>query len=105
MEKKYDSKIDVWSLGLLAYELIVGRVPFKIWSEFDLHIILEHEVVMPDYIDCTDNLKDFVTKCLVKDQAERSGLTKLRYHEFMLQGKDSYINMELVKEIDRLFMI
>lgn len=40
----YNSLIDVWSLGLLAYELIVGRIPFKIWSEFDLPVILEQEV-------------------------------------------------------------
>jgi serine/threonine protein kinase len=37
----HNSKIDIWSIGLLAYELIVGRVPFKIWSEFDLPVILK----------------------------------------------------------------
>ena len=36
----HNTQIDVWSVGLLAYELMVGRVPFKIWSEFDLPVIL-----------------------------------------------------------------
>lgn len=40
----YNSLIDVWCLGMLAYELIVGKIPFKIWSEFDLPVILNQEV-------------------------------------------------------------
>lgn len=50
----HDQRIDVWTVGLLAYELIVGRVPFRIWSEFDLPRILEQEVKFPDYVDITE---------------------------------------------------
>jgi serine/threonine protein kinase len=53
-KEAYSLKIDVWSVGLLAYELIVGRVPFKIWSEFDLPIILKQEVSIPDYVDFSE---------------------------------------------------
>jgi serine/threonine protein kinase len=27
-EKKYDNSVDVWSVGILTYELIFGRSPF-----------------------------------------------------------------------------
>ena len=53
-QSPHDQRIDVWTVGLLAYELIIGRVPFRVWSEFDLHVILEQEVKFPDYVDITD---------------------------------------------------
>ncbi len=27
--KKYSHKCDIWSIGLLAYELITGKIPWK----------------------------------------------------------------------------
>jgi len=33
--KNYNNKIDVWSVGILTYELLFGRVPFEITTERD----------------------------------------------------------------------
>jgi len=33
--RNYSNKIDVWSVGVLTYELIFGRVPFEIANERD----------------------------------------------------------------------
>jgi aurora kinase A len=35
-KQQYDNKIDVWNVGILAYELLYGRVPFEIRTEEDL---------------------------------------------------------------------
>lgn len=33
--KYYNNKIDTWSLGILAYEILIGQVPFEIFCEAD----------------------------------------------------------------------
>jgi len=33
--KNYNNKIDVWSVGIMTYELLFGKVPFEIENERD----------------------------------------------------------------------
>ncbi len=44
--KNYNNKIDVWSVGILTYELLFGRVPFEITTERDFIkiVILRHNL-------------------------------------------------------------
>lgn len=39
-EEKYNEKIDIWSIGMMAYECILGKIPFRIYSELDLQRIV-----------------------------------------------------------------
>jgi serine/threonine protein kinase len=66
MQSQYDEKIDVWSVGLMAYECLIGRIPFKIYSEFDLNRIVSDEVTFPEYVDLSDDVKDFILRALRK---------------------------------------
>lgn len=64
----YDQATDVWALGILAYELLVGKIPFNIWCENDLRQIVERQVKFPtSYVDMSEQSMDFISKCLVKN--------------------------------------
>ena len=40
-EEEYDSKIDIWNIGVLTYELLYGNIPFEIRQLTDLYKIVQ----------------------------------------------------------------
>ena len=39
-EEAYDSKVDIWCIGVLTYEVLFGRAPFEIRTPQDFYKIL-----------------------------------------------------------------
>lgn len=30
--EEYDDKIDVWNIGMMTYECLLGKIPFRVYS-------------------------------------------------------------------------
>ena len=43
----YDEKVDQWAIGVLAYEMLTGSIPFSIRSEWDLKKIVNSKIQYP----------------------------------------------------------
>ena len=72
--EKYDFSVDVWSLGILLYELIMGHSPFR--SKKDRNIVIKiklHDLVF-------DKNKNLSQECidLIKGLLDSNPLTRLR---------------------------
>ena len=67
------SRVDVWALGVLLYECLVGTPPFEVPDSVeDTHTcIKERAVHFPSEPALSDEAKDFVLRLLNKDPDKR----------------------------------
>ena len=65
-KEPYDSKIDIWCVGVLTYEILFGSAPFAIRTTRDLFKILSYNVTFPKKLVISETAKDFICSCLAK---------------------------------------
>ncbi|XP_075705140.1 serine/threonine-protein kinase 36 [Rhinoderma darwinii] len=90
LERPYDHRSDLWALGCIVYELLVGTPPFYTHSIFQLvSIITQQPVRWPRGVSA--ELKDFLQGLLTKDPALRLSWPGLLTHPFI---KDKVVVLE-----------
>ena len=71
-KKKYDFKSDLWSVGIIFYEMLVGRTPFKAKNIFDLMRQIEkQDIRLPQDINVSEECEDLLIRLLKKNPDER----------------------------------
>ena len=73
-EKPYDSKADVWALGVILYELITLRKPFEAEKMNQLFDKIIKDAPQPLPEDTHTNLKMLVSTLLNKDYNKRPNI-------------------------------
>ena len=70
--KKYDLKSDLWSVGIILFEMLVGQAPFRAKNIFELMKHIEkNEVKIPVDTNISDNCRDLIVKLLKKNPEQR----------------------------------
>lgn len=81
-QKWYTCKVDVWSIGVLAYELLLGRTPFEARTPQEtLYKIKTQEVSYPS--ELSEGAAVFIKAALVRDPECRASLTDLLQHPWL----------------------
>eukprot|EP00798_Chlamydomonas_sp_ICE-L_P014082 gene14082-20033_t len=84
--KPYNTKVDIWAVGVLAYELVCGKTPFEVEDEKQTasHIMHSNNICLPESV--TDQMKDFVQQALQKDPMMRPDAGALLAHPWIQEN-------------------
>jgi len=82
----YKCKPDVWSLGIIVYELICGDPPLMSCTsikETVTRLVNSDAPRIPAYQICSDQARDFLNCCLSIDPTRRATAANLTQHPFL----------------------
>ena len=102
-EFHYNEKADIWALGTITYELLVGTLPFNA-SNYDelLNKINKGQYNIPDNLKLSVESIAFLNGLLQFEPKNRLGWNDILKHSFLLKNVKDFTKLDL-KKIDNKF--
>ncbi|TPX09811.1 uncharacterized protein E0L32_009002 [Thyridium curvatum] len=82
-DNSYDEKVDLWSLGVLTYEFLVGEAPFEDTPVMTQRRIARADMTIPSFV--SPEARDLIKKLLVLDPNKRLPLESVQQHPWILK--------------------
>lgn len=101
-QMKYESKVDVWSLGITAYELVTSRPPYSELPYMKAIFLIPKNdspvLPAPHATAFSAECHDFIAKCLIKEPAQRPSAADLLNHPWIVKAGDKKVVVKLLEE-------
>ena len=83
--KEYGNSVDIWSVGVLAFEFVTGKPPFESNNSRETHKrIRDLDFEFPDHVSL--DFSHFVSICLKSNASERATLDQLMSHPWITEN-------------------
>ena len=104
-ETEYDGTADVWSLGITAIEMAEGKPPLHGIHPMRAIFMIPNRPAptLSNPEKWSEEFRDFIGYCLVKDPTERSSSKNLLKHKFIQRAKTTKILQELIDKMNEIF--
>ena len=95
----YDKKADIWSLGVLCYEMLFAKKPFGNYQNYETYQnILHANFDIPKTISI--QARNFLNCMLILDSNKRYSARRLLLHEFIVKNNNNEYNQTNYFTID-----
>lgn len=85
--KTHDRNVDMWSLGVLCYEFLVGKPPFEAKTHDETYRRISRvEYSFPPQFNISDGAKDLVAKLLKHNPLHRLPIQGVMAHPWVLEN-------------------
>ena len=103
--QKYNEKTDIWSVGIICYELVEGEPPY---CEFKPNIVMKKIIENPikglkNPEKYSNEFNDFVRLCLNVDFNKRPNIPQLLEHKFIKKSGSVKFLQKIIEENNSLF--
>uniref|UniRef100_K3X6A6 Protein kinase domain-containing protein n=1 Tax=Globisporangium ultimum (strain ATCC 200006 / CBS 805.95 / DAOM BR144) TaxID=431595 RepID=K3X6A6_GLOUD len=79
--EKYDESVDIWAIGIIMYELLVGKPPFEAPGQNEtIERITEGQLFVPPHVSLA--AKDLISRILQKLPEHRLTMQEIKAHRW-----------------------
>lgn len=98
---QYDYKADIWSLGIVAYHLLMGVIPFNSDDYYGLiGSVTKRQFCFGKKVTLSKEAIHFIDKILSLDSTKRFSAEEIITNKWIINGSQSGIIMELKEDKD-----
>jgi len=106
-QERYNDKVDIWSLGITAIEMVEGYPPYYDYPAIRAMgmISTRQTYTLKNEQNYSADFRDFISKCLQREHSQRQRADELIFHPFIRNAKGKEVLDDLIKmsrEIDFL---
>lgn len=90
---QYDEMVDIWCLGVLLYEFLVGKPPFELESTTEtMQHIKRCEYTIPSWVN--PEAADLISRILILNPKKRPSLQQIVDHPWVVNNAQEKLNIK-----------